>query len=614
MFGLQTTSDLDGSRYIFIQTVPYYANRVAPIFDQPDLKGKIQIDVVVPSDWYSISTGRVAQSVDLEDFNQTSDPVSSLLDSLQTSQAFLRRSFGAIKDNFEMLQTFSLTSRGQTPQFGLKMFGESKLVSHEQTPPLPSYLLNLVCGPFNKFTLIDEDQNQETENPEESFPPMAVYCRKSITKFVEPELKGILVTNKAAISFYEKFFNYKYPFNKLDLIFCPEFKWSAMEMPAAITCSETQIPLRVNNKNDKNMRSFVLLHEISHMWIGNLVTMKWWDDLWLNESIAEFICHLAAQKSKQLLETEFRTIDPWLYFLSKKWTGYRQDAGVSTHPISLAVRDTEAASTIFDGITYSKGASVLKCLYSLVGYDSFSRAMSFYFKKFEFRNTELVDLLECLQQETTVDLIRWRDQWIMTAGYNYLQPELKSVDRQNNEEENQAQDNAGDSQDAEISRKTKPLLIIHQGSVNPRYTLLRYHAINVALYNHEGEILSSFGVKIQADSKTSAINLTGIVDDIDEIAAVLVNHEDIDFVQTRFDQDSLMWFINNYGKIEGMLSRALVIRAYFDYLSRQDLDVMDFVELFKECVNHEQEVRKAKKLPHLNLSIILLFSKKSTKS
>lgn len=258
-----------------------------------------------------------------------------------------------------------------------------------------------------------------------------------------------------------------------------------MEYPGAVTYSERLIPQRVNNTNDISRRGHVFLHEISHMWFGNLVTMEWWNNLWLNESFAEFICHKAFDTIYKKLS--FQTVIPYVSFCVNKQRGYDQDQLPSTHPIQGDVPDTDAANSIFDGITYQKGSSVLRQLMAILGEDIFSKACSNYFKKYQFGNTRLEHLLAEFQSEldaagsTVIDLKKWQKDWINAAGVNQLlfvpNPEDKSAGT------------------------------LLQTAASPAYPTIRNHQINVSFFDQEGNVLETRPL-CTSDSGTDA--LTGL--------------------------------------------------------------------------------------------------------
>lgn len=224
----------------------------------------------------------------------------------------------------------------------------------------------------------------------------------------------------AGIDFYQDFFGTPYPFDKYDQVYCPEFNCGAMENVGCVTYTEnylfreTVIPIV-----KKHQRAITILHELSHQWFGNLVTMKWWDDLWLNESFATFMSHVCLSDAKGLEDYQLS----WNVFSRFKEWGLRTDECESTHPIAADVPDTEVAENIFDGISYSKGASIMKQLMFYISEDVFRKGIKYYFSTFEFQNTQLADLISCLQSacddaENGVDLFKWCESWIKTSGFN----------------------------------------------------------------------------------------------------------------------------------------------------------------------------------------------------
>lgn len=251
-------------------------------------------------------------------------------------------------------------------------------------------------------------------------------------------------------------------------------------------------------------------------------------------------------------------------FLNKKYRGYLQDSSNTTHPISGDVKDTEEATTIFDGITYQKGASTLKCLLNTVGEEKFGKAMENYFHKYAYGNTELKDLLACIQEQTDVDIDLWRSQWIQQAGYNFLLPSNLTFD----------------------GGKKKSLLI-KQGIVNKDHTTLRLHPIKIAFFDANFKVVEVKSV-IVPNKPEYLID----VSDVPEYQAVLLNYEDQDFVQVRFDKQSYDFFSQNITKIEDMLTRALLLRTFFDSLvfNEGETSIYEWTSIVCQIILHESQV------------------------
>ena len=220
--------------------------------------------------------------------------------------------------------------------------------------------------------------------------------------------------------FYEEYFGYKSVFNKYDQIFAHEYKWGAMENAGMVTFNDKLVYTeKVSNERLFSLAN-VIAHELSHHWFGNLVTMKWWDDVWLNESFADFISHFCLHHINDRLNVvNFES--PMGSFLKRKGWGYDEDQMITTHPIRGPVPNTSVADSIFDGITYSKGASTMKQLLHLVGEANFSRALSSYFHRYEWSNTTIDEFLEELQKEFAIEeftLAEWRQQWLQKESLN----------------------------------------------------------------------------------------------------------------------------------------------------------------------------------------------------
>jgi aminopeptidase N len=277
------------------------------------------------------------------------------------------------------------------------ILGDKTKTVFKQTPPLSTYLFFFGAGPFHEWS--------------DSFNglPLKLYARKSLKEFVDAD--QIFATTKAGLKFYNKYFDYRYPFSKYGQIFVPDFAWNGMENPGAITLNERHIfrgpvPTSVLLRRDS-----LILHEMAHMWFGDLVTMKWWNDLWLNESFATYLASIALERA---LDSE----GTWLNFLNTKSWGYWQDQLVTTHPIETSVPDVRTAKANFDGITYAKGASALKQLHFFVGESGFREGLRSYFKKFAFQNTERKDFIDSIALASGKDLDHWTKKWLHSKGPN----------------------------------------------------------------------------------------------------------------------------------------------------------------------------------------------------
>lgn len=269
-----------------------------------------------------------------------------------------------------------------------------------ETLPLSSYITAVAAGPYHEVKSNSTEIN------------LGVFCRKSLAEHLEAE-EIFEVTNQG-LKFFQEAFDYPYVWGKYDQIFVPEYNIGAMENPGLITFNESLLFKGHATEAQREARANIILHEMAHMWFGDLVTMKWWDDLWLKESFADFMgTYVAAHHT--------RFTDAWVTFANKRkaWA-YEQDQLPSTHPIIADIVDLEAAKLNFDGITYAKGASVLRQLVAYVGEDEFFAASQSYFKKFAYGNTTFDDLLKELSAQTDKDVFGWAEKWLQTSGVTTL--------------------------------------------------------------------------------------------------------------------------------------------------------------------------------------------------
>ncbi|MGY1644225.1 aminopeptidase N [Geodermatophilus sp. SYSU D00703] len=422
--------------------------------------------------------------------------------------------------------------------------GGAQLVHFEPTKRLSTYLLALIAGPYAKVT----DSHEGI--------PLGLYCRASLARHLDPE--ELFRVTKQGFDFYHRVFDYPYPFDKYDQLFVPEFNAGAMENAGAVTFLEDYVFRSKATRARYERRAETVLHELAHMWFGDLVTMRWWDDLWLNESFATYISTLCQAEA-----TEYATA--WTTFANteKAWA-YAQDQLPSTHPIAADMVDVAAVEVNFDGITYAKGASVLKQLVAYVGRDEFLAGVRRYFRKHEYGNTTLADLLDPLSEATGRDLSAWAEQWLQTSQVNTLQPVLELTD------------------DGRYAR-----FAIEQTAV-AEHPVLRRHRLAVGLYDRGPDRLTrTTRVELDVDGE-----VTEVPDLVGHPAAdlVLVNDDDLTYAKLRLDERSLATLRESIGTIPDSLARALCWSAAWDMTRDAELPARDWVALVLAGVDAETEI------------------------
>jgi aminopeptidase N len=268
--------------------------------------------------------------------------------------------------------------------------------SFPATDPISTYLFSLIAGPFKIY----RDQFENI--------PLRLFVRPSMAKYVRT--KEWFTITKQGLKFYNSYFGLRYPFKKYDQLIVPEFNAGAMENVAAVTFSENYLFRSEPTRDQSRNLAGTILHEMAHMWFGDIVTMKWWNDLWLNESFATFMAATALHEA-----TEFK--EAWQdFFIDEKNWAYWEDSLVTTHPIEAPVNSVKDAFANFDGITYGKGAAVLKQLRAYITPAAFQRGIQTYIKTHAFKNAELKDFIAALQAQTDRDLNLWSTRWLRQAG------------------------------------------------------------------------------------------------------------------------------------------------------------------------------------------------------
>ncbi|HET6816749.1 MAG TPA: aminopeptidase N [Mycobacteriales bacterium] len=423
----------------------------------------------------------------------------------------------------------------------------TKDLSHwtfEPTPRQSSYITALIAGPYHVAT--DEHDGI----------PLRIFCRKSLAEFLDAD--EIFAVTKQGFDFFHRVFDYRYPWPKYDQLFVPEFNAGAMENAGAVTFLEDYVFRSRTTDAAYERRAVTILHEMAHMWFGDLVTMRWWDDLWLNESFAEYASTLATAEAT-------RWKDVWTSFcnVEKAWA-YRQDQLPTTHPIASDIVDIEAVKVNFDGITYAKGASVLKQLAHYVGEDAFFAALRGYFRRHEFDNTTLQDLLDALAESSGRDLSTWSKEWLQTAGLNTLRPRFAVGD-----------DGAFTS--FEVLQEAPD-----------DHPTLRSHRLRIGLYDRTDDGIVRRD-QVELDVSGDATEVPALVG-VRRPDLVLINDDDLAYTKIRLDDESLRLLVDHIGEFRETLPRALCWTATWDMTRDGEMAAGDFLDLVLGGIAHETDI------------------------
>ena len=415
-----------------------------------------------------------------------------------------------------------------------------------ETKVMSTYITAIVAGDYFGVT--------DSYTGEFGTYPLGWYCRKSLSEFLDHE--DMFLITKQGFEQFEKDFGVGYPFDKYDQIIVPEFNAGAMENAGCVTFYEGVIYRSRATDHEREFRSNVILHEMAHMWFGNLVTMEWWDDLWLNESFAEWASYYANN-----LATRFD--QAWTSFhVDRKLWGYREDQMSGTHPISTDMIDLDTVEVNFDGISYAKGASTLRQLVAFVGEKDFLAGVSAYLKKHSWGNTELKDLLVELEKASGRDLSSFTDSWLRTSGVNMLKPEIEL--------------NTDGTYKSVAIVQLPPL---EPAGLSPE---LRKHRIAIGLYNKSANGLERI--------KQIELDVEGARTDVKELVGVaqpdllLLNDDDLTFAKVRLDERSLKTAVESLGSIPDSLARALMMSAAWDMTRDAEMATSDFIDLIERAL------------------------------
>ncbi|MEP6697637.1 MAG: aminopeptidase N, partial [Pseudonocardiales bacterium] len=440
--------------------------------------------------------------------------------------------------HWEVISNSAVESvHGDTP-------GGGKTVHLARTPKMSPYVTAIVAGPYHAV----RDEHDGI--------PLGVFCRQSLARYLDAD--EVLEVTKHGFDVFQHRFGYPYAFAKYDQLFVPEFNAGAMENAGCVTIVEDYIFRGKVTRFAYESRANTILHEMAHMWFGDLVTMRWWDDLWLNESFAEWAAHFAAVEATQYTEA-------WTTFCTgrKAW-GYRQDQLSSTHPIACDIPDVQAVEVNFDGITYAKGASVLKQLVAYVGQKEFLTGLRSYFARHAYGNTRLADLLAPLEEASGRDLSSWSGEWLETAGVNTLRPAF-DVDGEG----------------------TFTAFSVLQEAPDEHPTL-RSHRLAIGLYDLvDGSLVRRRRIETDiVGAKTEIPELVGER----QPDVVLLNDDDLTYAKIRLDERSLSTVTHHIGDFTESLPRALCWAAAWDMTRDAELSTRDYLQLVLTGISGESAI------------------------
>ena len=428
--------------------------------------------------------------------------------------------------------------------------GDRKHTQFATSQVISTYVTAIVAGAYT--SVHDEYKGEKTI-------PLGIYARKSFFQYVDAA--NIFEVTKQGFAYFEKTFGLAYPFGKYDQIAVAEYNWGAMENVGCVTFHEDVLIFRSKvTERSYISRATTIHHEMAHMWFGDLVTMKWWQDLWLNESFAEWASYMAVSESTKYKNawTEFNSV-------RKNWA-YRADQLSSTHPIAVEMKDLDDVRTNFDGISYAKGASVLQQLVAHVGRDNFIAGLRKYFAKHAYANTELSDLITELEATSGKDLTSWVSTWLRTAGVNTLRPVI------NFDGEKYAS--------VAVKQEVPPMPV---GSKE-----LRPHRLYIGLFDISGDAL--------VRRESIEVDIAGELTEIKELAGkkaadlLLINDHDQTYAKLRFDDRSVATMKKYLGKLDDSLARGLIWASLWDSTRDGELSASDYIEIALGALKDETDI------------------------
>jgi aminopeptidase N len=499
----------DGNVYLYSQFEVPDARRVYAVFDQPDIKATFDFTVTAPKSWLVTSNTPVKSTEELE----------------------------------------TVTSDGTLEAHPAET---TKRWVFETTPTMSSYLTAICAGPYAEWHTSYDNEDGRTVT-------MAQYCRQSLKDDFAKDVDYLFDITKKGFAFYSKTWGVPYPYAKYDQIYVPEYNAGAMENIGMVTIRDSYVFGSKVTDALAERRVVTVLHELAHMWFGDLVTMKWWNDLWLNESFAEFMSTLATAEA-----TEWK--DSWATFTSgeKSWA-LNQDQLPTTHPIAAPINDLHDTEVNFDGITYAKGGSVLRQLVAYVGREEFFKGINAYLNKYKYDNATLNDLLVELEVASGRDLKTWSKQWLEQSGINTIA--------------------AGVDENADGTIKS---LVLTQ-SAPADHPVLRTHRMAVGFYNRDaatGKVVRTDRIELDVDGETTIV---GDAAGKKRPHFILLNDDDLTYTKLRFDDKSLEFAADHLFEFDDALARAVIWLAFWDMTRDAEFPAERFIDLSLKMLSTERE-------------------------
>ncbi|MEV4757976.1 aminopeptidase N [Micromonospora sp. NPDC049559] len=507
----------DGETYLYAMSFLDEVQRIYAAFDQPDLKAPVTLAVTAPPHWIVAGNGE-------------QEPGSG---------------------NGEQ----EVTSAGGERQPAVGAGGaRARRWRFRPTRPLATYFTSLIAGPYH------------LRRSEHDGIPLGLYCRRSLAEHLDADADELFTVTRQCLDRFHELFGVRYPFGKYDQAFVPEFNAGAMENPGLVTLRDDYVFRSAVTESQREQRATTIAHEMAHMWFGDLVTMRWWDDLWLNESFAEYL-------GTRVTAEATRHRHAWTTFaMRRKAWGYAADQRPSTHPVAPPeVTDAAQALVNFDGISYAKGASVLRQLVAWIGDEPFLAGLRAHFAAHRFGNATLADLLAALSSATGRDLAGWAELWLRRARVNTLRAEVTVAD---------------DGRYAEVAVvQTAP----------PEQPVLRPHRIGVAGYDLD-ESAGGRAVprqRFEADLEPGADGERTVLAALAGVPAadvLLLNDGDLTFAKVRLDPASTAAVPRVLPALTDPLARALLWRETLDAVTDAERPVADLVGLVLTALPAEREV------------------------